>query len=250
MVVQKDTAKNALVENMFKVGAHYGYKKSRRHPSVSPFIFGVKNNIEIFNLEETSNLLSAAKAFMKSLGREAKQVLFVGGKYEAQSAIKEGAISVSLPYVAGRWIGGTLTNLTEIKKRVNRLEELRAQREKGELAKYTKKERLLLDREIEHLEDYFGGIVSMVNLPSALFIIDSRKEDTAVREAHRQNIPIIALCGSDCNIQEIDYPIVGNDASRSSIAFFVNEIVSAYREGAEERQVAGREEAEKPNGKT
>lgn len=223
--------KGAIVKAMFEAGAHYGYRRSRRHPSVAGYIFGLKNSTEIFDLDKTSDLLEAAKEFAASLGAQGKQILCVGGKYEARKAIREGAQNVALPYVAGRWIGGTLTNSTEVRKRVDRLEVLRKQREQGELAKYTKKERLLIDREIDRLENAFGGIVSLKGLPAALFIIDPRKEATALREAARLHIPVIALCGSDCDVRLSDYPIVGNDSSRSSIEFFINEIVGAYRHG-------------------
>ena len=227
------TEKSAAVKAMFEAGAHYGYRRSRRHPSVGAYIFGLKNTVEIFDLDKTSDLLSVAKEYIQTLGREGKQVLFVSGKHEGRQAIMEGALSLSMPYVAGRWIGGTLTNLPEVRKRVDRLETLRKQREEGELAKYTKKERLLIDREIDKLENNFGGIVILKGLPAALFVIDPRKEATAVREAHRLHIPVIALCGSDCDIRDVGYPIAGNDSSRSSIEFFVSEIVGAYRAGLE-----------------
>ncbi len=225
------TEKSAAVKAMFEAGAHYGYRRSRRHPSVGAYIFGIKNTVEIFDLDKTSDLLSAAKDAAGALGREGKQLLFVSGKYEGRQAIMEGARSLGMPYVAGRWIGGALTNLPEVRKRVDRLELLRKQKEEGELAKYTKKERLLLDREIDKLENNFGGIVVLKSLPAALFIIDPRKEATAVREAQRLHIPVIALCGSDCDIRDVEYPITGNDSSRGSIEFFVSEIVGAYRAG-------------------
>lgn len=236
------TEKSAAVKAMFEAGAHYGYRRSRRHPSVAAYIFGLKNTVEIFDLDKTSDLLSAAKDTVSVLGRGGKQVLFVSGKHEGRQAIIEGARSLGMPYVAGRWIGGTLTNLPEVRKRVDRLELLRKQKEEGELAKYTKKERLLIDREIDKLENNFGGIVALKGLPAALFVIDPRKETTAVREAARLHIPVIALCGSDCDIRNIAHPITGNDSSRSSIEFFVSEIVGAYRAGVASAAVAAREE--------
>ena len=138
-----------------------------------------------------------------------------------------------MPYVAGRWIGGTLTNFGEIKKRIMRLEELTTQRERGELAKYTKKERLLIDREIDKLTLYFSGLSSLKSMPKVMVIIDPRKENIAVTEAKKMGIPIVALAGSDSNLYEIDYPIPGNDASRQTINFIVGEIVKAYKKGLE-----------------
>jgi len=134
-----------------------------------------------------------------------------------------------MPYVAGRWIGGTLTNFPEIRKRVLKLEMLTDQKEKGELAKYTKKERLLIDREIDGLRNYFEGLSLLKELPGALFVVDSKKEAIAMEEARKLGIPVMALCGSDCNIKEVDYPIPGNDSSKDSIAFFVNQIAHAYQ---------------------
>jgi small subunit ribosomal protein S2 len=219
-----------IIESMFKAGAHFAFSRSRRHPTVAPFIFGVKNKVEIFDLEKTEDLLAVAKSFVASLAKEGKTILFVGGKSEARGAIKAGAQSINMPFVDGRWIGGTLTNSPQIRKRVEKLERLTLEREKGELAKYTKKERLLIDREIANLERFFSGVVSMKDLPKALFVVDPRKEKNAVKEARDMKIPVIALLGSDCNMKEVDYPIVGNDASVASIKFFVHEITKAYSE--------------------
>lgn len=148
------TSKNA-VENLFKAGAHFAYAKSRRHPSAKPFIFGVKNKVEIFDLEKTHVELEKAKDFVRKIGETGGQILFVTGKSEAKETVKNIASSLGMPYVAGRWIGGTITNFPEIRKRVTKLETLTAQKEKGELAKYTKKERLLIDRDIEKTKHKF-----------------------------------------------------------------------------------------------
>jgi small subunit ribosomal protein S2 len=222
------TTNNPKIDSMFKAGAHFAFSKTRRHPTTAPYIFGMKNHVEIFDLEKTSILLDTAKAFIESLAKDSKTVLFVGGKSEARNAVKSGALSLNMPYVDGRWIGGTLTNFMQIRKRVEKLERLTSEKEKGELAKYTKKERLLIDREIANLERFFTGIVSMKDLPKALFIIDPKKEKTALKEAQDMGIPVIALAGSDCNIKGIDFAIVGNDSSQTSVSFFVQEIVKAY----------------------
>lgn len=222
------TINNSRVENMFKAGAHFAFSKTRRHPTVTPYIFGVKNKVEIFDLEKTEVLLENAKAFVSSLAKEGKAILFVGGKSEARNSIKSGALSINMPYVDGRWIGGTLTNFTQIRKRVEKMEKLVSEKEKGELAKYTKKERLLIDKEIANLERFFSGIVSMKDLPKAIFIVDPKKEKTALKEAKDMGIPVIALAGSDCNIKGLDFPMVGNDSSQTSVNFFVQEIVKAY----------------------
>jgi len=219
------------IDDLFKAGAHFGFVRSRRHPTAKPFIYGAKNKIEIFDLEKTSEELEQVLEFIQHLGKENAPILMVGGKSEAREAIRRGAESLNMPFVAGRWIGGTLTNFSEIKKRVQKLEDLTTQKEKGELGKYTKKERLLIDREIENLNRFFSGLSNMANLPKALFVIDSKHEHTAIAEAKRMGIPTISLSGSDCNLKDVDHPIPGNDASRPSIEYFVGEVVKAYREG-------------------
>ncbi len=226
----------AFVEQMFEVGAHFGYKRSSRHPSVSPFIFGLKNRVEIFDLEKTSTLVDNAKAYMETLGSDGKTILFVGGKNEAQKVVREGADALEMPYVNGRWIGGTLTNFSEIKKRIERLNSLKEQKEKGELeSKYTKKERLMIDREIESLEKTFGGLADMTVLPHALFVVDTKREHTAVAEAKNKNIPVVGLLNSDCDMSGIEHPIVANDATQKSIEFFVTEMVDAYKRGMQKK---------------
>ena len=228
-MTEEKKVNNTRIDEMFKVGAHFGFSKTRRHSSVAPYIFGVKNRVEIIDLEKTDELLERAITFIAGLAKEGKQVLFVGGKNEARTALKLAAESANMPFVDGRWIGGTLTNFPEIKKRLNKLEDLTKQKEKGELTKYTKKERLMIDREIANLERFFSGISEMKDLPKAVIVVDPKKEIIAVTEAQRMNIPVIALCGTDSDISGISYPIVANDAAVSSITFFVNEIAKAYQ---------------------
>ena len=224
----------SVIDALFSVGAHFGFVKSRRHPSVKAFIFGSKNNLEIFDLEKTSKELEKASAFVEGKGKEGVMALWVGGKSEAREAIIKAGWELGMPYVAGRWIGGTLSNFSEIKKRIARLEELVEQREKGELSKYTKKERLLFDREIDRLTIYFGGLSQMKSLPKFLVVIDPKKEYIAVAEARKIGIPVVALAGSDSNLYEIDYAIPGNDSSRQSISFVLEQLVKVYRKGKEE----------------
>jgi small subunit ribosomal protein S2 len=220
-----------VLNKMFSVGAHFGFVKSRRHPSAKSFIFGVKNKIEIFDLEKTKEKLDKALEFVKTIAAKNGSIFFIGGKNEAHEAVETVADSINMPYVSGRFIGGTLTNFPEIRKRVLRLEDLVSQKEKGELAKYTKKERLLIDREIDTLRRLFFGLSVMKKLPDAVFVVDSKKESIALAEAIELNIPVIALCGSDNNITPVDYPIPGNDASKASIEFFLRQVASAYKEG-------------------
>jgi len=224
------TKNGGMIESMFKVGAHFGYSKSRRHPSMSPYIFGVKNKVEIFDLEKTSDLLQEAKEFMKQCGIDRKTILFVGGKNEARDIVKNAAVDTGMPYVAGRWIGGTLTNFSEIKKRTDRLEDLTEKRDSGELSRYTKLEQLHIDREIEDLENTFGGIRAMKTIPHVLFVIDSKRESIAVDEAKKKGLKIVGLLSSDCDTNEVDHFVLGNDASIMSIQYFVTELAESFKE--------------------
>lgn len=235
----KDTAGGAgNVDALFTAGAHFGFVKSRRHPSAKPFIFGVKNKIEIFDLEKTNESLEKALAFVEELASKNAKILFISGKNEAKQAITTVAESINMPYVAGRFIGGTLTNFPEIKKRVDKLESWVSQKEKGELVKYTKKERLLIDREIDKLREFFFGLSVMKSLPQAIFVVDAKREMIAVKEAQKMGIPVIALCGTDNNLNEVEFPIPGNDASKTSIEFFLSKIAGAYKAGQLKKDVA------------
>jgi len=224
------------LDALFTAGAHYGVLKARRHPSEKTFVFCQKDKVDVLDLEQTTALLEGAKNFVRTLGRERKHIIFVGGKPESQKVIREEAQRVGAAYCVGRWIGGTLTNYAEIKKRVARMQDLIAMRESGALAKYTKFERLQIDREIERLEQMYAGLTILKDrLPHAVFIVDPKREAIAVREAERNNIPVVALANTDCNMSELAYPIPANDSARKSIAFVVREIAAAYEEGLRDK---------------
>ena len=226
-----ETNTNPLIDKLFSVGAHFGYAKSRRHPSNKPFIFGTKGTVELIDLEQTAALLEKALTFMQKAGAARQAVLFVGSKAEARGALERAARRLNQPYVASRWIGGTLTNWSEIKKRLARLAELSDMRETGEIAKFTKLERLLIDREITDLETMFGGLRGMEKIPAALFVVDPRHEHIAVVEAKLLGIPVVALMNTDCDAGMIAHPIPGNDASRQTIELVLEEAASAYEKG-------------------
>lgn len=235
----------ALVESMFKAGSHFAYTRSRRHPTAAPFIFGLKNRVEIFDLEKTSDMLLEAKKFIAACAATGKKVLFVGTKNEAREAVQRIASIIEMPYVNLRWIGGTLTNFPEIRRRIDKYEDLMSKREKGELVKYTKKERLLIDREIAKLENTFLGIVTMKEMPAAVIMIDSEKEHIALAEIRKQGIPVVAICGSDCNLKKVTYPIPANDSAKASVDFLLKELSSAYTEGVQEAAKAKATEVKK-----
>ncbi|MBI2005131.1 30S ribosomal protein S2 [Patescibacteria group bacterium] len=220
--------KHQLIDKLFSVGAHFGYSPSRRHPSLKSFIFGSKGGTELFDLEKTAESLTEALAFVQKLASERKVMLFVGGKAEARGAIKRIAERLNQPYVASRWIGGSLTNFSEIRKRLAHLADLTEKREKGELAKFTKRERLLIDREIVDLEAMFGGLRGMQKIPDAMIIVDTRHERGATEEAKLLQVPVVALMNSDCDRAGVAFPIPVNDASIASINLILDEIAKTY----------------------
>ena len=222
----------AGIERLFGVGAHFAQVKSRRHPSMRAYVLGAKGAVEIFDLKKTDEQIAAAKQAMAALARDGKTVLIVGGKREASDAVREIGKRLAQPYVAGRWLGGTITNFTEIKKRIDRLADLTGKRESGELGKiYTKLERVRIDREIDRLEERLEGIKTLTKRPDALLIVDTRHEGHATKEARQAGIPIIAVMSSDCDLKDATYPIVTNDASRQAISLVLNELAGAFENG-------------------
>lgn len=233
----------SLIERMFEAGAHFGYSRTRRHPSAAPVLYGAKGGTDIIDLEKTCSHLATALGAVKEYAAKGKTILFVGTKPEARAAVAETATALNVPYVTERWIGGTLTNFSEIRKRVERLKTLQTQKERGELSVYSKKERRDMEDEIARLTRNFSGIVNLDRAPGALFIVDPRHEETAVREAKKMGIFLIALANSDCNMKEIDCPVPANDGSRSSIAFFLGKVAEAYKEGVADKEKTAAEKA-------
>lgn len=229
----KNTSTNgdSIVERMFAAGAQYGYSKTRRHPSVSPYIFATKNRSDIINLEKTGGQLESASAFLSGLGTKGKFLLCVGTKPEAKLAVKAAAESLGMPYVCERWIGGTLSNFSEIKKRIAELENYQKESARGGLDKYTKKERTVMAKKMEKLARYYTGLLGLKKMPDALLIIDARAEHIAATEARKLGIPVVALVNSDTNLKGVDYPIVANDAGIPSIKFFTEALANAYKDG-------------------
>lgn len=229
---EKTNLGGGLITALFNVGAHLGYSKARRHASMKSFIFGSKGKTDIIDLTKVEGVMKETLAFVRAQGAAGKKVLFVGGKPEIRDLVRASAEELDMPYVAGRWLGGTLTNFTEIKKRINRLVELTGDREAGTLAKkYTKRERVLIDREIAKLEENFNGLLGLERVPDALVVVDTKAESIAVNEAKHVNIPVVGIMNSDCDRAQVSHPLIGNDASRESVQFFLRQVVDAYREG-------------------
>ncbi len=236
-----------LIERLFAAGAHFGFQKSRRHPSVAPYIFGSKDGTDIFDLEKTSALIEDAKAFLKEQGEKGKTLILVGTKEEAKKQVKAAAEKAELPYVTNRWIGGMLTNFSEIRKRIARLKSLTEEGESGELErKYTKKERVVIGRETDKLNFNFGGIKDIERTPGVMLVVDPRHDFIAVQEATDIKIPVVAIMSSDCNAAKVTKPVIVNDTLTKSIELALSELVEAYLEGkknftpAPERQRSNR----------
>lgn len=221
---------NPVIDALFNAGAHIGFGRSRRHASVRSQIFGAKAGVDIIDITTTAKQLEAAKAEIAKAVATGRPVLFVGAKTEVADLITEAAQEAGMPFVASRWIGGTLTNWTEIKKRTSRMKDLEAMFAKGDLVeKYNKKERLMLARELKRLNADFGGIKSLEGAPSAMIIVDSKNEAIAATEASKVRVPVIALCGTDNDITKVSTPVVMNDASRASVKFFLDTMVEAVK---------------------
>lgn len=225
----KDTAE---MKRLFDTGAHFAHVKARRHPSMKPFLVGTKGRQEIIDLAKTTEQLEAAKAVMETLAKEGKTVLFVGGKVEVAAIVKKSAEEMQAPYVATRWLGGTISNWAEIKKRIDRLAELSDTGASGAMSKqHTKLELVKMGREKKRLEERLDGITSMAKRPDALLVVDTKHEKYAVKEANEAGIPIIAIMSSDCNLKEVAYPIVANDASRDTVRLVLADLVEAFKKG-------------------
>ncbi len=225
-------ATEAEIKEMYLKGLHLGYSPTSRNPKMKPYIYGVRNGVEIFDLEKTKNSLDLAKEFAKKLGKDKKIILLVGTKKEAKDLTEHTAKELGMPFVKERWIGGTLTNFKQIKGRIDHLNDLKKKRDAGELEKYTKKEKLQIERQIKKMEIYFGGLAENLKfLPSAVLAIDSKHEKISVREANQMKIPVVALLNSDCDPSGVNYPVPGNDNSRASVSYFLSEFAKSYKEG-------------------
>jgi small subunit ribosomal protein S2 len=217
----------ALLES----GVHFGHRTHRWDPRMKPYIFTERNGIHIIDLQQTVKALESVFELVRDIVAEGGTILFVGTKRQAVETIEDEANRCGMPFVTVRWLGGMLTNWVTMRQRINELDRLERMREKGEFDRLTKKEGLMLSRKIEKLTARFGGIRKMHKLPDMLFIVDVRREETAVREANTLGIPIVALVDTNCNPNEIDYVIPSNDDAIRTIKLMVGHIADAVLEG-------------------
>ena len=234
------------MKQLLEAGVHFGHHTRRWNPKMAEHIFTERNGIYIIDLQKTVKKVEEAYNFVRELAENGEEILFVGTKKQAQDSIKEEAERVGMYYVNARWLGGMLTNFSTIKTRIDRLAQLRKMEEDGTFALLPKKEVVKLNLEIEKLEKYLGGIKNMKKLPAALFIVDPRKERNAVAEARKLNIPIIAIVDTNCDPDEVDYVIPGNDDAIRAVKLIAGTISNAIIEGRQGEQFAAEasEEAE------
>ena len=219
------------MKQLLEAGVHFGHQTRRWNPKMAKYIFTERNGIYIIDLQKTVKKVDEAYAFLRDIAAEGKSVLFVGTKKQAQEAIKEEALRANMFYVNERWLGGMMTNFQTIQKRVSRLKELEAMEADGTFEVLTKKEVQGLRHEMEKLEKYLGGIKEMNKLPGALFVVDPRKERIAVAEARKLNIPIVAIVDTNCDPDEVDYVIPGNDDAIRAVKLMTGRMADAIMEG-------------------
>ena len=216
---------------MLKAGVHFGHRTSRWHPNMGPYIFGDRCGVHILNLELTQKKLEEAGEFLRKLGMEGGTLLFIGTKRQAQEIVKQKAQECGMPYVVLRWVGGMLTNFSTVRNRVGYFIDLIKKQESGELKKYTKKEQSEFGKEIESLRRKFEGLVNLTKMPDAIFIVDIKQEKTALTEAKKRNIPVIAVCDTNVNPEDIDFVIPANDDALKSVEMMVDFVAESFKEG-------------------
>ena len=219
------------MKQLLEAGVHFGHQTRRWDPKMAEYIFQARNGIHIIDLQKTSKKLDEAYAFIKEQAEEGKTILFVGTKKQAQECVKNAAEKCGMYYVDQRWLGGMLTNFDTIKKRVQRLKDLETMSEDGTFDVLPKKEVILLKKEMEKLEKNLGGIKEMDNLPGVIFLVDPKKERIAILEAKKLNIPVVGIVDTNCNPEDLDYPIPGNDDAIRAVSLIADVMANAIIEG-------------------
>ena len=219
------------VEEMLKAGMHFGHRTSKWHPKMAPFIFGSRNGVHVIDLAKSRKLLATALAFLEKSAAEGKVILLVGTKEQVNKTLKETAEDAGVPYVNEGWLGGSITNFNVIKKAIKKYKTLKEEQALGKLDKYTKKEQLDITREIARLEKKVGGLVSLTKIPDILFIWDIKHEDTALAEAKKKKLPVVAICDTNVNPTGVDYIIPGNDDAIKAVKLILEYVGEAIKAG-------------------
>jgi small subunit ribosomal protein S2 len=223
-----DTAEALRLEEMARAGIIYGRKKSKTHPRMRKFIFATRNGFEVFDLPKTTEAIETAKKFVRGVVENRGLVLLVGTIPAAKELILGLAKQTDFPYVTERWLGGTITNYKTLSKRIDYYKQLKADKASGRLEKYTKKERVLIDRQIEKMTKLFGGLENLTRMPDLVFVADVTKHDTAIREAKKMKIPVVGIANSDADPDAIDYSIPGNTNSQTSLKWIISQLNEAF----------------------
>lgn len=222
------------IEELFDAGVHYGHQMRRWHPKMSKYIYAAKNGVHIIDLEKTEVKLKEATEFLFETAKQGKTIIFIGTKRQSSSVIELEAKRCGSKYVCERWLGGTITNFKIVKKSIDKLVDMMTKRQAGEYQKFTKKERLLIDIDIQKLNKRVGGLVGLNSLPGAIFVIDPKREKTAIHEARQHNIPVVGVVDTNCDPSGVDYVIPGNDDAIKSVALIVKTVADAIEEGYKE----------------
>lgn len=230
------------MKQLLEAGVHFGHQTRRWNPKMAEYIFTERNGIYIIDLQKTVRKLEQAYNFVRELSSEGKNILFVGTKKQAQDSVKEEAVRAGANYVNARWLGGMMTNFKTIRHRINRLKQLREMKENGTFDLLPKKEVIKLNLEIEKLEKFLGGIETMTSLPGALLVVDPKKEKIAVAEAKKLGIPVVAIVDTNCDPDEVDYVIPGNDDAIRAVKLISGVIANAIIEGREGKMGAAAED--------
>ncbi|MBQ3282609.1 MAG: 30S ribosomal protein S2 [Atopobiaceae bacterium] len=236
-------AAKITIKTLLEAGCHYGHQTRRWDPKMRPYIFGERNGIYILDLKQTIINADAAYSFLRDVASKGGEVLFVGTKKQAQESIAEQADRCSMPYINQRWLGGMLTNFVTIRSRIDRMEELEAMVESGDMAKRGKKEQAVLTKELEKLQRNLGGVRKMKALPKAIFVVDTKREELAIKEAKRLHIPVVALLDTNSNPDDIEYGIPANDDAIRSVALMCELMADAVLAGSGQEQISVEEMA-------
>ena len=226
------------MKQLLEAGVHFGHQTRRWNPKMAEFIFTERNGIYIIDLQKTVKKVDEAYEFVKEIAGEGKSVLFVGTKKQAQESIEQEALKCNMYYVNQRWLGGMLTNFKTIRKRVDKLRKLEEMEQDGTFDVLPKKEVIQLRKEMDKLQRNLGGIKDMIELPGAMFVVDPRKERIAIQEAHILNIPVVAIVDTNCDPEEIDYPIPGNDDAIRAVKLLAGKMADAVMEGRQGEQLS------------
>jgi len=222
--------KEVSLKDLLEAGCHFGHKRSKIHPAIKDYVYTIRDGIAIFDLAKTKAGLERAQKFVAGLVKDKKKIVFVGTKRQAREIVRAEAERVGMPYIVNRWLGGTITNWDEIKKNsIDKLNEMRKSLKEGKYKKRTKKEQAVIRREVSRLEQLVGGIADLDQLFDAMFVVDIKNEETAIREARIKEIPVVAIVDSNCDPNLVDYPIVANDDAAKSIQLLVREIGKAIK---------------------